>query len=194
MYNAPPIALILAYSLTHSSLAVILMDLNFVEVTQPDLLSNGLWNFDKARAVAHILKKFGRAACKAEAALASILSQAPPDLLLYILSAPKWDEDKQQQIVADIEPSRGTAHTHKVIADFKPNTEVGVCLKAHEQFAKISALAKVVTYKRNEVIVEEGATNKFIYKVKTGEVRIEKRVVRSAPALPSDLGMTDGRS
>lgn len=158
--------------------AVILMDLNFVEVTQPDLIGSALWNLDKARAIAHTLKKFSRAVCKAEAALADVLVNAPVDLLLYILSAPKWDENKLLEIVNEIEPSRGLARQPTRIAEFKPRSEVVACLKTQEQFHKIMSIANVVTYRRNEVIVEEGATNRFLFRVKRGEVRIEKKVVR----------------
>lgn len=173
--------------------AVILMDLNFTEMTQPDFLSSGLWNLDKARAVAHILKKFGRAVCKAEAALSSTLTTASPDLLLYVLSASKWDEDKQLEIVNDLEPSRSIARQPTVIAEFNPAGKVVACLKAHEQLHKLYTVSKVVSYKRNEVIVEEGSLNRFMYRIKTGEVRIEKKVVRFCDLFGSTFIVRDMR-
>jgi CRP-like cAMP-binding protein len=48
-----------------------------------------------------------------------------------------------------------------------------------EDWEKIKSVAQVVSFRKNDVILEEGLVNRHLFIVKSGNVRIERELVRS---------------
>ena len=157
------------------------------EETNPDFISNGLWNFEKERAIAHILKKFqrcrtGEQLWKKEVNDSALAVQTK----CYILECAKLGEEELSLLSKEVEPTVRDVPLPNAGLNFKTvddevdkRSQVSVEKEklSADDWNKLLAIARDVNYKRHDPVIEEDAVNRFLYRVKAGEVRIEKTVV-----------------
>jgi CRP-like cAMP-binding protein len=158
-----------------------LTDLTFIDDGNDDLVHNGLINVEKLDLTAKVCNTISSCVSadysnlKPRNALQKMLHSVEvwEDNEIYRLSKFREPQGQQGSVVAS-KKKNGLGNVAKDMLK-KSNVQASRDLST-EDWDILLKSANMVTYSKDKTIIQQGEVNKIMYKIKSGKVRVEKRV------------------
>lgn len=161
-----------------------LSDLTFIDDGNPDNLDSGLLNFEKVSMTAKRIREFQDCLTlpynigsydKVRSLLANAEIWDENEIFRFSkLREARHDEDAQLPSRFD---SKTFAKISRSLIGGKQNVSTEANKLTHRDWQLLLAIATIESHNKDSVIVKEGISNNYLYRIKQGKLRVEKKNV-----------------